>query len=291
MKKLIFTAVSLFLLNILNADVILDVTNTNNVTVVGVWDSSTSIPGFWGAYYLHDQNGGKGTKSVLYTAPIPISGKYEVALWYPANENRSTNTPVDVIHAGGTNRVIVNQRLNGQQWHVIGFYPFKTNQPALVRINNEGTTSGHVLADGLRFRFVPSVEVRMGWNPNTEPDLAGYRMYQSTNFFNTPSTNFITVIAPSTNASSVVDFDNVYAYHLTAYNTTGLESEPSNEIRFQLLMASPRLTNSFTLTGFTNWQSAILTKPPTNGIITGNPPNISYRRTNATAIKDNFTSE
>ena len=148
-----------------------------------------------------------------------------------------------------------------------------------------------IIAMGMLFTsliHVWSGEVRMVWRPNIEPDLAGYKMYQSTNFFNTPSTNFITILAPSTNATSTVEFGRVQAYHLTAYNTAGLESDPSNEIRFQMLLAAPDATNSFTLTGFTNWQSAILTRPPTNGVITGTPPNIFYRRTNATAIKDNF---
>ena len=131
-------------------------------------------------------------------------------------------------------------------------------------------------------------EVKLTWKPNTEPDLAGYKIYQSTNFFETPSTNFINVNAPLTNVTTTVEFDRVQAYRLTAYNTAELESEPSNEVRFQMLLAAPYATNSFTLTGFTNWQSAILSTPPTNGVITGTPPNIFYHRTNATAIKDNF---
>ena len=134
-----------------------------------------------------------------------------------------------------------------------------------------------------------SADVKLTWSPNSEIDLAGYRLYQSTNFFNTPITNFISINAPNTNITTTIDIGPTYAYHLTAYNTSGLESDPSNEVRFRMLLAAPNVTNAFTLTGFTNWQSAILTRPPTNGVITGTPPNIFYRRTNATAIKDNFT--
>jgi hypothetical protein len=91
-----------------------------------------------------------------------------------------------------------------------------------------------------------------------------------------------------TSTTTTVELGSVYAYHLTAYNTAGLESDPSNEIRFQLLLASPNTTNNFTLTGFTNWQSAVLTEYPTNGTLTGTPPDLVYIKTNPLAIKDGF---
>lgn len=138
--------------------------------------------------------------------------------------------------------------------------------------------------------FVSAQEVRFKWKPNSESDLAGYRLYSSTNLFVSNFTNFVDV-GNVTNATYELKTSGTTAFYITAYNTAKLESDPSNELRFRLLLATAasNITNSFTLTGFTNWQSAILTKSPTNGIITGTPPNIFYRSTNVTATKDNFT--
>jgi hypothetical protein len=133
--------------------IVIDNTHTSALTLTGSWLTSTAIAGYWGANYFHDNNAGKGAKSVLYTTALPQSATYEVALWYSANDRRADSVPVDIHHAGGSTRVRVNQRLNGGRWHVLGTFAFDPAQPARVRISNEGT-SGFVIADAVRFRFV-----------------------------------------------------------------------------------------------------------------------------------------
>ena len=113
---------------------------------------------------------------MVYSATLPKSGTYEVGFWYSANTRRADNVPVDITHAGGTVRIRVNQRINGSQWYSLGQFGFDASQAARVRIGNEGT-SGFVVADALRFNFVPSPVTKAG-------TLAG-------------SPNFLTVPVPA----------------------------------------------------------------------------------------------
>ncbi len=75
-----------------------------------------------------------------------------------------------------------------------------------------------------------SAEVTLAWDPNTEPDLAGYKIYigvQSRQY------SWIQDAGNRTQAT-VENLDNNIKYFLsiTAYNTQGIESGVSNEINY-----------------------------------------------------------
>ena len=63
-----------------------------------------------------------------------------------ANSNRATNTPIDIIHSGGTSTVTKDQTINGSQWNLLGTYTFSGN--AEVKVRNIGT-NGYVVADAI----------------------------------------------------------------------------------------------------------------------------------------------
>jgi len=77
-----------------------------------------------------------------------------------------------------------------------------------------------------------SQSVRLQWDPNPETDLAGYRVHRG--------------VAPGTRIESrdvgnitTYDFTNVVRavtnyFTVTAYNTAGLESDPSNELFYKV---------------------------------------------------------
>jgi len=117
---------------------------------VGTWTSSTAVEGFSGEDYLHDGNTGKGSKTVTFTPTIPTTGTYDVSIWYIATPTRSSNTPVSIVHAGGTSNVTVNQRINGLTWVPLGSYTFNAGTAGSVTIGNAGT-DGFVIADAIRF--------------------------------------------------------------------------------------------------------------------------------------------
>ena len=73
--------------------------------------------------------------------------------------------------------------------------------------------------------------VQLMWDANTEPDFAGYRIYQSLESgvysFDTP----IKDISVGTETVTFTVSENGRVYWVaTAYDDDGLESEPSNEV-------------------------------------------------------------
>lgn len=119
------------------------------VAITGSWANGAN-PGYWGTGYLHDQNSGKGSKWVRFTPNLPFSGAYEVFTWYVADPNRATNVPYDIVHPAGTNRVLLNQRLNGSQWVFLLRTNFSAGQGGGVILRNDNT-DGFVIADAVRF--------------------------------------------------------------------------------------------------------------------------------------------
>ncbi|MFA5119231.1 MAG: fibronectin type III domain-containing protein [Candidatus Omnitrophota bacterium] len=128
-----------------------------SVKIIGTWSTSTITPGFQGTNYLHDNNTGKGTKSVTFTPNILSAGQYQVAIRYTSETNRATAVPVDIMSVTGTTTVNVNQRTNGSTWFVLGTYTFATGTSGSVRINTTGTTDGFVIADAVQFIQVSTI--------------------------------------------------------------------------------------------------------------------------------------
>ena len=59
--------------------------------------------------YLHDDNLGKGEKTVTYTARLSQPGDYEIRLWATPSGNRATIVPVTVRLPSGNQRLAVDQ--------------------------------------------------------------------------------------------------------------------------------------------------------------------------------------
>jgi len=75
--------------------------------------------------------------------------------------------------------------------------------------------------------------VVLGWDPNSETDIAGYRAYYGTASRNytvkVDVGNVITCEIPGLAVGTV------YYFAVTAYNTSGLESDYSNEVSVNLI--------------------------------------------------------
>jgi polysaccharide biosynthesis protein PslG len=131
-------------------EVILDNSAGSGVTLTGSWSASTSTSGYYGGDYLHDGNTGKGTKSVLFTPTLTEAGTYEVFIRWTDGTSRANNTPVEIVHTGGTAQLQVNQQTGGGAWVSLGSYSFNAGTAGTLRISNTGTT-GYVIADAIRF--------------------------------------------------------------------------------------------------------------------------------------------
>ena len=118
--------------------------------IVGAWESSASVAGYWGTNYLHDLNTGKGAKSVTFTPDLPEAGAYKVYLRWTAHSNRATNAPVDIVHAAGTQTFTVNQTVSNGVWVHLLTANFNAGTNGRLVLRN-GSTTGYVVADAARW--------------------------------------------------------------------------------------------------------------------------------------------
>jgi hypothetical protein len=116
----------------------------------GDWSPSSSVGGFVGASYLHDNNAHKGEMSATYRFSIKQPGMYEVRVSYTANPNRASNVPVAIKHADGESKATVNQKTAPEidkMFHSVG--KFRMDKEATIVISNVGT-DGYVVIDAVQ---------------------------------------------------------------------------------------------------------------------------------------------
>jgi hypothetical protein len=138
--------------------VTVDNTDSARTAVAGSWTVSSHTAGYQGSNYAHDGNTGKGAKSFAYLPALTADGDYLVYARWTSDINRADNVPVDIVEADGVaDTVVVNQRVNGGQWNLLGVRTLAVlNAKATIRTTG---TNGHVIADAFRFTPVPTVGV------------------------------------------------------------------------------------------------------------------------------------
>jgi hypothetical protein len=130
---------------------VIDNSDTGLVTPTGTWLASAATPGFTGIDYLHDDNTGRGTKSVFYRLPAGNTGLQSVFLRWTSHTNRSSKVRVEIRHAEGTSLRSVNQRSDGGQWVKLGAFPFSGDSSEGIVISN-ADSDGYVIADAVGLR-------------------------------------------------------------------------------------------------------------------------------------------
>ena len=120
---------------------------------VGAWVPSTFNKSYIGTGYVHDDNAGKGDKTLTFQPDAVPPGRYEVRLAYSSGTNRSAAVPVHVFSADGEKALTVDMKktppINGR-YVSLGEYRFEKAGLAYVLVSNEDTT-GHVTADAVVF--------------------------------------------------------------------------------------------------------------------------------------------
>ncbi|MNR03674.1 Xanthan lyase precursor [compost metagenome] len=134
--------------------VIVDDADTTGVTKVGGWAIGTSLTNKYSTSYIHDGNTFQGQKSVTLTPNLTAAGTYKVYMWWPSHENRATNVLVDILHAGITDTVTIDEQQNGGQWNLLGTYSFAAGTTGNVKVRNDGA-NGYVTVDAVKFEPVP----------------------------------------------------------------------------------------------------------------------------------------
>ena len=83
--------------------------------------------------------------------------------------------------------------------------------------------------------------VVLEWDPNTEPDLLGYRLYQSAVSGQYTKGNYIAEIIPGTKVTYTVEdlSTGTYFWVLTAFDQDNNESDFSNEVSTEIADPEP----------------------------------------------------
>lgn len=108
--------------------------------------------------------------------------------------------------------------------------------------------TGALLAAGL-VAGLHAESITVSWNPNSDPDLAGYRVY-----YGTSSGRYSEVVDANLATKVVVDGlqpATRYYFVVTAYDSAGNESEPSDEVSAVTLDRTPPALASVTVRGAT----------------------------------------
>jgi cytochrome c553 len=142
---------------------------------VGVWQASTHAPSYVGEGYIHDQNGGRGSKTVVFTPELPADGSYEVRLAYTHGTNRASNAKATVFSADGEATKVIDQReAPGLDGHFVslGTYRCEAKGQNFVILSNEDA-DGHVIADAVQWLPVQSPSpdtAKTAESPNKTPE-------------------------------------------------------------------------------------------------------------------------
>ncbi|MCM8525691.1 MAG: DUF1549 domain-containing protein, partial [Lentisphaeraceae bacterium] len=116
------------------------------------WIESTFYKGYIGKGYLHDGDKGKGEKTITFNLPVTKNSSYELFLAYNSNEARAKNVPIEIHHADGVTKIILDQSKQPDYKKVyksLGLYKFSNQNSAKVVISNKNT-QGFVIVDALR---------------------------------------------------------------------------------------------------------------------------------------------
>jgi hypothetical protein len=130
-------------------DIIVDNKDTASTARTGTWTSSGSA-GYYGTDSLWSRDGATFT----WNATVPKTGRYQVSMWWTAWPSRSTQIPVNLIYAGGSARIYVNQQLNGGTWNSLGTYTFNAGTKYPIGITAQPYPTS-TCADAIKLTYVP----------------------------------------------------------------------------------------------------------------------------------------
>lgn len=110
--------------------------------LVGHWKSSTSVGGFLGDRYVHDEGKDKGKNRAVFSPTIERAGLYDVRVSYTAGANRATSVPIIIHHQDGRDEIRIDQTtkppIDGS-FVSVGTYRFEADTEASITIETEGT--------------------------------------------------------------------------------------------------------------------------------------------------------
>ncbi len=108
---------------------------------------------------------------------------------------------------------------------------------------------GSVYAQQMYYHHDPNVNITFTWDANTETDLAGYRLYQTTSqgIYNGPAIKDVSVVDAGNPPTTSVQITNEghWWFIVRAYDAGGDESPNSNEVELYADFTLPTAPANF----------------------------------------------
>jgi hypothetical protein len=150
-------------------------------TYSGAWTYATGNLGY-AADYHWGSSAASETRAATFRPTIATAGNYDVYITFIMGANRANNSPWTVSYGGGTANVMVNQTGTAgasSGWVLIASgRNFAAGNSGFVKLsNNTGATGVVVVADAVKFVFVPP--------PPTAPSIATHPQNLTINQGNT----------------------------------------------------------------------------------------------------------
>ncbi len=119
------------------------------------WTTGTSSTDKYGENYVFKSTKGTGTHTWNSGPPFRPAAITASTSGTPQGTNRTTDAPIAITHSGGTQTVTINQQVNGGSWVLLGTFNFSAGTAGYVRIKDNFTTGSVVIADAVKFVYVP----------------------------------------------------------------------------------------------------------------------------------------
>lgn len=113
---------------------------------LGEWRQAESRSALSSGGFLISESGPGA--SVQWHLGSRRGGRYEVAVWYPAQAGNTRSAEFIIDHADGSTRIELDQSTWGARWIRLGDFRFDARAPGTVTLRNSGT--GALVADSLR---------------------------------------------------------------------------------------------------------------------------------------------
>ena len=190
--------------------------DNKSAQVVGAWSTATSATDKYGTDYRY-KGQGNGSAFVQFTPYIAVYGVHKVYEWHSQGNDRETAVPHVVTYAGGSQTVLVSQKVKGGQWNLIGTFNFNAGSSGNIRITDGFATTKTAIADAIKLVYVPPPAAPSGLTANAAGSSSIILDWidNATNEFNI-------VVSRSDNPNGPFNEVAILAANSTSYTDTGL---------------------------------------------------------------------
>ncbi|MEW5800545.1 MAG: hypothetical protein AB1847_00440 [bacterium] len=124
-------------------------------TFTGVWSVENTVIGYYGTNYQKATAAFEDTTATCtWTPQIPASGNYEVYARWTSAADRIDDATYTINYDGGSEDKVVDQKVNGGQWNLLGTYFFVQGTSGSIVLSNQTSSvdagSLYVIADAVR---------------------------------------------------------------------------------------------------------------------------------------------